>query len=165
MEFDIQKFTGTVFRAREEDVEVPDLAPYFKGLGDQGKPVWRVRGLTGAELAKVNEAKERNRARSAIADGLLSSQGEAVTAAVRELLGEGDAVPDDLAKRIEMLVIGSVAPECTHQLATKLAGAFPVEFYQLTTKITQLTGMGGEPGKPKRSSSKATSAPPSSSAT
>lgn len=155
MEFDIQKFTSTTFKPREHDHAVPDLAPYFSDLGD-AKPVWRVRGLSGGELARVNEAKENNRARTAIAEGLLSGREDQMTDAVRELIGDGEAVPDDLAKRIEMLVIGSVAPACDHQLATKLAAAFPVEFYQLTSKITELTGLGAEPGKPKRSSGRAT---------
>ena len=165
MEFDIHKFTSTAFRPREADVPVPDLAAYFKRVQGDEKPVWRVRGLTGAELAQTNEAKERNRARSAIAQGLLSGRDDQMTDAIREIVGNGQAVPDDLAKKIEMLVLGSVAPECSHQLAAKLASAFPVEFFQLANKITELTGLGAEPGKPKRSSGKPTSAQPSSSAT
>ncbi|TFH84818.1 hypothetical protein EQG41_20455 [Billgrantia azerbaijanica] len=165
MEFDIQKFTSTSFDARTQDVPVPDLAAFFKNVPEGEKPTWRVRGLTGVELAKTNEAQSRNRSRTAIAEGLLSGVNDQVSEAVRELLGSGSSVPDDLAKRIEMLVLGSVAPECNHQLAVKLAEAYPVEFYQLTSEITRLTGLGAEPGKPKRSSGSKTSKSPSSSAT
>lgn len=157
MDFDVNKFTNTAFKRREEDVPVPDLRDWFKGLKEGEKPVWRVRGLTGEELARVNEASARNRNKNAVIDALNSDKSEKVTDAIRELIGTGSSVPDDLARRIELLTMGSVAPECTHQVAVKLAEAFPVEFYELTTKITQLTGLGSEPGKPKRSSSTQTS--------
>ncbi|WP_136247932.1 hypothetical protein [Halomonas borealis] len=158
MEFDISKFTSTSFTPREEDVPVPDLAAFFSGTpekdesGNAKPPLWRVRGLTGAELAKANEAVQMNRNRVAIAEALAAGKDQQLTEALRELIGNGDAVPDDTAKRIEMLTIGSVSPGCTGQLAVKLAEAFPIEFTQLTNKIMQLTGLGGEPGKPKRSS-------------
>ncbi|WP_301585023.1 hypothetical protein [Halomonas alkaliantarctica] len=157
MQFDADKFASAAFKRREEDVPVKDLAAWFKGAKDGEAPVWRVRGLTGEELARVNEAQARNRNKSAIIEALSSDKQEKMTDAIKELIGTGNSVPDDLARRIEMLTIGSVAPECTHQVAVKLAEAFPVEFYELTTKITQLTGLGSEPGKPKRSSNAQTS--------
>lgn len=157
MQFDADKFASAAFKRREEDVPVKDLAAWFKGAKEGDTPVWRVRGLTGEELARVNEAQARNRNKNAVIDALNSDKSEKMTDAIKELIGTGNSVPDDLARRIEMLTIGSVAPECTHQVAVKLAEAFPVEFYELTTKITQLTGLGSEPGKPKRSSNAQTS--------
>lgn len=157
MQFDADKFASAAFKRREEDVPVKDLAAWFKGTKEGEIPVWRVRGLTGEELARVNEAQARNRNKSAIIEALSSDKQEKMTDAIKELIGTGNSVPDDLARRIEMLTIGSVAPECSHQVAVKLAEAFPVEFYELTTKITQLTGLGSEPGKPKRSSNAQTS--------
>jgi len=157
MQFDADKFASAAFKRREEDVPVKDLAAWFKGTKEGEVPVWRVRGLTGEELARVNEAQARNRNKNAVIDALNSDKSEKMTDAIKELIGTGNSVPDDLARRIEMLTIGSVAPECTHQVAVKLAEAFPVEFYELTTKITQLTGLGSEPGKPKRSSNAQTS--------
>ncbi len=171
MEFDISKFTGTTFTPREEDVPVKDLAAFFTGEpekdehGNDKPPVWRVRGLTGAELAKTNEAVQMNRNRVAIAEALAAGKDQQLTEALRELIGNGEAVPDDTAKRIEMLTIASVSPECPGNLAVKLAEAFPIEFTQLTNTIMKLTGLGGEPGKPKRSSGKTKSASRSASAT
>lgn len=165
MEFDANKFASASFKRREEDVPVPDLRDWFKGLKEDDKPVWRVRGLTGEELARVNEASARNRNKNAVIDALNSDKAEKITDAIKELMGTSERVPDDLARRIEMLTIGSVAPECTHQVAVKLAEAYPVEFYDLTTKITTLTGLGSEPGKPKRSSGNPPSSSPSNSAT
>jgi len=157
MQFDADKFASAAFKRREEDVPVKDLAAWFKGTKEGEVPVWRVRGLTGEELARVNEASARNRNKNAVIDALNSDKSEKVTDAIRELIGTGSSVPDDLARRIELLTMGSVAPECSHQVAVKLAEAYPVEFYELTTKITTLTGMGSEPGKPKRSSNAQTS--------
>ncbi len=171
MEFDITKFTGTTFTPREDDVPVPDLANFFTGEpetdeeGNPKPPVWRVRGLSGPELARVNEAVQMNRNRGAIAEALAAGKDKQLTDALRELIGNGTGVPDDTAKRIEMLTIGSVAPECSQQLAVKLANSFPIEFTQLTNQIMKLTGQGGEPGKPKRSSGTKKSASHSASAT
>lgn len=161
MAFNLDKFNSTDFHPREAEVEVADLAMFF----DDGEaPVWRVRGLSGPELGRVNEAQARNRDRQAIAAGLLSGKESEMTEAIRALVGEG-GVPDDIAKRLEMLVVGSVSPEITHTTAVRLAEAFPIEFYQLTTRITELTGQGAEPGKRKRSSGTRTSEPRSTSAT
>ena len=165
MEFDANKFASTSFKRREADMPVPDLRDWFKGIKEKEAPKWRVRGLTGEELARVNEAQARNRNKNAVIDALNSDKSEKVTDAIKELIGTGNSVPDDLARRIEMLTIASVAPECSHQVAVKLAEAFPVEFYDITNKITTLTGLGSEPGKPKRSSGSPPSNSHSSSAT
>lgn len=165
MEFDATRFASAAFKRREEDVPVKDLRDWFKGTKKGEVPIWRVRGMTGEELARVNEAQARNRNKNAVIDALSSDNQEKMTDAIKELIGTGNSVPDDLARRIEMLTIASVAPECSHQVAVKLAEAFPVEFYDLTNKITTLTGLGSEPGKPKRSSNAQTSSSPSSSAT
>ncbi len=165
MELDVDKFTGTTFQQRCKEVPVPDLAAFFKGVAKGEKPVWKVRGLNGDELARCNEAQARNRQRNALLEGMLSGQEDKVAEAVRELLGANGKVPDDLAKRMEMLVIASVEPACNHRLAVKLSQAYPLVFFELTTEIVRLTGLGGEPGKPKRSSGTRKSSPPSSSAT
>lgn len=171
MEFDFDKFTNQHFNPREKDVPVPDLKPWFKGKaekdekGEDKPPVWRVRMLTGPDLARASEAQQQNRDRNAIAQGLLSGSEDKITEAVRELIGTGATVPDDTAKRIEMLVLGSVQPVCSHQMAVKIANTFPVVFTQLTNEIMKLTGLGSEPGKPKRSSAVKKSETPSTSAT
>lgn len=154
MSFNVQKFQNTQFVPREARVPVSDLSAFF---GPEDEPAFVVRGLTGAELAVVNEAVSRNRSRAAIAEGLLSPEQADQITAVRELLGIGCAVPDDMAKRLEMLVIGSVDPKLDLPTAVHLSEAFPVEFYTLTTKITELTGLGAEPGKPKASTPEQTS--------
>ena len=145
MGFDAKQFVKTRFQAREARVPVPELKPFF---GKKEKPRWTVRGLTGHELGRANEAAERNRNTAALVEGLLSAAGKKKTEALRGLLGLDGATPPDIAKRIEILIMGSVDPECDLDLALKLCETFPVEFYLLTNKILELTGRGHAPGKP-----------------
>jgi hypothetical protein len=158
--FKIADFNKCAFSARETRVPVPDLATFF-----DGEPVWVVRGLTGEELARVNEAAETARNLAAIAEGLVSPGERAKISAMRELLGLTDKVPVDLVKRIEMLLLASVAPAVDRPFAVKLADAYPIEFYTLTGEILKLTGQGKQPGKPKGSGATRPSEPPPASAT
>ena len=68
------------------------------------------------------------------------------TEAVKGLMGVNET-PADIAKRLEWLVLASVDPPCTLDLAVRLCETFPIEFYQLTNKIYELTGRGQVPGK------------------
>ena len=162
MAFDAKKFLKEKFTSRTEAVSVPDLAAWFPE-GDE--PLWTVRGLTGQELGRANEAAEKNRNIAAILEGLVAGGDKEKSQAVKDLLGIGGGVPQDIAKRLELLAIGSVDPPCTLDLAVKLCEAYPIEFFQLTTKISELTGRGQLPGKQKPSGETAGSGPVSTSAT
>ena len=140
--FDNKKFMKTRYQHRTEGVPVPDLADYF-----EGDPVWIVRGLTGAELGRAAEAADRSKAVVAIIEALTSDSSKDKADAVKELMGIGGTTPQDIAKRIEHLVLGSVDPKCTMDMAVKLAETHPIEFYQVTNMIMKLTGMGQLPGK------------------
>ena len=146
MTFDRKKFLNTKFQPREAEIEVKDMADFFGG----DRPVFTVRGLTGQELGRCNEASQRNKNISGILDGLLSSQDQAKKDAVAKLIGIGET-PADIAKRLEQLQIGSVEPKVDWELSVRICETFPIEFYQLTNKILELTGQGHVPGKPKPS--------------
>jgi len=143
MAFDQKLFMKTKFTAREEAVPVPELKAFF----GEDEPVWTVRGLTGVELGLANEAAEKNKNISAILEGLLSQTTKEKTEAVKELIGTTGKTPQDVAKRLEMLMVGSVDPEVDLEFALKLCECYPIEFFQLTNKITRLTGKGKVPGK------------------
>ena len=160
--FDAKKFLKTKFIPRTEEVPVPDLQAFFP---DGAKAVWKVRGLTGHELGRANEAAERNKNIAAILEGLVSGAAKEQTEAVKELLGVGGSTPQDIAKRLEHLTTGSVDPPCTSDLAVRLCETFPVEFFQLTNRIVQLTGQGQMPGKQPPSGETPKSAPASPSDT
>lgn len=156
MAFDLQKFQQAAFTAREATVDVPALQPFF---AEGEEPRWTVRGLTGAELASANEAKDKNRNLLALTEALVSGGETEKSAAIKGILGLSEQVPDDIARRLAMLVSGSVEPKIDHETAIKLAEAFPVAFYALTNRILELTGAGSELGKRPRSLKTDKSAP------
>lgn len=158
MAFDAKKFLRTKWSPRIESVPVPDLQAFFP---DGEEAAWRVRGLSGQELGRAAEAAERNRNMAAIIDGLAGGEAREKAQAVRDLLGLGTDTPQDIAKRLEHLVLGSVDPPCPLELAVTLCEAFPVEFYLLTNRIMELTGRGRLPGKQPPSGETARSGPAS----
>lgn len=142
MTFNVKRFSSASLVMREEDVDVPGLAAWF----DEGVPtVWRVRGFTAAELANAEDASKRKEDITAVIKAIVSDSSK--VSAIRSELGLGDHTPHEIAKRMEMLVTCSVSPTITLDVAVKLAQYFPIEFYQLTNKITVLSAMGAEPGK------------------
>ncbi|SCY44694.1 hypothetical protein [Desulfoluna spongiiphila] len=147
MSFDVKKFKKTKFQTRTEDVPVKDLSAYFE---EGENPVWVVRGLTGQELGQTKEAAARNKNFAAILEAIEASTKNEKVQGLKKALGV-DEVPQNIAERIEQLVLGSVEPACDTDLALMLCERFPVEFYTLTNKILELTGKGMEPGKPKGS--------------
>jgi len=161
MAFDSKRFLKTKFSPRTEEIAVPDLQVFFP---EGERAVWKVRGLTGQELGRANEAAEKNRNIAAILEGLASETAKEKADAVKELLGIGGTTPQDIAKRLEQLTIGSVDPACSLDLAVRLCEAFPIEFFQLTNKIMELTGRGQLPGKAQPSGGTEKSGPVSPSA-
>jgi len=145
--FDDKSFMKSPFKARTATLEVKELAEFFKN----GKPTWEVRGLTGAESAMVNEACAKNKTLAVLSEALTGDDSEKMDA-FKELFGIAtDEVPGDIVRRKEILVLGSVKPVCSEELAVKLADTYPTVFFYLTNEILKLTGLGKEPGKPKPS--------------
>jgi hypothetical protein len=162
MGFDAKRFQKARFTARIEDVPVPDMKDWF---GPDDPAMWKVRGLEGSELGYVNETAARNKNIAAILEGIVSPNESEKVQGIKDLLGMAGQTPEDIARRLEMLVIGSVDPPCDMDLAVKLCKVFPIEFFQLTNKITQLTGQGQVPGKKKLSGEIQPSEQPLASAT
>lgn len=146
--FDSKKLLQTQFIPRENTVSVPDMKDFFP---EGEKPEWKVRGLTGIELARVNEAVAKNKDVAAILEGLISSSSQEKINSVKQLIGADEKVPNDIAKRVEFFILGSVEPKVDTELAIKICTVFPIEFFEITNKITVLTGKGHVPGKPKPS--------------
>lgn len=148
MAFNLEKFDQAQFKDRVTEVPVPGLSEFFD---DGEKSVWIVRGLTGHELAKVNEAIRLNKDLDVILSGITSEvHGEKVEA-VKEALGLTDSTPGDLVRRIAALQNASIAPIVSQEMAVKLAGCFPTIFYLITNKIFGLTGEGKRLGESKAS--------------
>ena len=146
MAFKTQDFKSALYEKRVDEVPVPDLQPFFEN-GD--KPVWKVRGLTGQELGRANDAADRNKKISSVVEGVLSNSPKKIGKAIKQAIDPD--TPQDIAKRLEQMLIGSVDPECDLELALKICERFPIEFFSITNKILELTGQGQLPGKPKPS--------------
>ena len=149
MAFDKKKFGKAKFESRTAQVDVPALKDFF----DEGdKPEFKVRGLTGEEMARVNEAADKNKNLLAIVAALAGQNQNEKVAALQESLGlSHENVPSDLARRIEMLAIGAVDPELDVQMAARIFKVAPVDGYALSNRITTLSGQGMMVGEPKAS--------------
>jgi hypothetical protein len=147
MPFNSDRFERAKFEARKARVSVEALAPFF----DDGEPAeWEVRGLTAAELHQAMEASTRQSSIESIIKALATKADQAN--AIRQALGMAGDTPGEIAKRIEMLVMASIQPTIDMPAAVKLAENFPIEFLQLTNKISELTGQGAELVKPSAAS-------------
>lgn len=144
--FNVEKFTTAEFEPRTEQVQIPALAEFF----EDGEPVFVVRGLSASELHKALEASSRQSQLGNVVKAIASSADQIQQ--IRSALGMGENTPGEIAKRIEMLTLGCVTPKITHAVSAKIAEWFPVEFYDITNKITTLTGQGGNRVKPQPSS-------------
>jgi hypothetical protein len=151
MSFDAAKFEQAKFTPRTKAVHVPALSDFF---GDD-ECLWTVRGLTSNELHKAAAADSTQKALTKILAAISENDQQAKQAG--GALGIYGETPGEIAKRLEMLVAGSVTPEITLPVAVKLAENFPIEFLQLTNEITELTGLGFEYAKQKAASKKTTS--------
>lgn len=159
MSFDLKKFSKAKFVPRTEAVAVPALGAFF---ADEAKAEFKVRGLTGEEMARVNEAQAKNKNIAAVVEAIASSSQADKVRGLKDSLGLGGDMPSDLVRRIEMLSLGCVEPELDIQAASKIFKVAPVDGYSLTNKITVLSGQGmtvGEQpasGKGKKSKQPAT---------
>lgn len=146
MSFDLERFRGASLAPRQVAVPVPDLAAFFE---EGAEPTWTVRGLTGEEIARSNEASARHTTIAATIQALANSAAAKSdqVEALQNLIGYGVDVPEDLAKRFDHLTFGSISPSIDRALAVKLFSSYPVVAYTLTNKILELTGMGPDLGK------------------
>jgi len=151
MSFDAAKFERAKFEARTKEVHLPALSDFF----DDEECLWVVRGLNSNELHKAAAADSTQKALAKILQAISENQDQAKGAG--SALGIYGETPGEIAKRLEMLVAGSVSPEITLPVAVKLAENFPIEFLTLTNDITELTGLGFEYAKQKAASKKTTS--------
>ena len=157
---DLTKFMAANFAQREAIIDVPELKDFFD---KDEKPTWTVRAMTAAELGRAKETASEGMSSLRSLISALSGSDADKASAIREAAGLSDeAVPQDVAQRIEFLVSASVSPQIKGEqrdIAVRLAEHFPTTFYQLTNKILELTGKGSELGKRRPSGKTKESAP------
>ena len=143
MGFNADRFNAAAAKPREDTMAFPELAAFF----DEGeRPVWTVRGLTGPELFVALEAEARHAGLAKLVEAAASSTN--MVNALRAAAGIPVGTPGEMAKRLEMLVAGSVNPKVDLPTAVNIATRFPIDFINLTQKISVLTGKGFDLGKP-----------------
>lgn len=147
MGFNAEAFQAAEFIARTESVVVPQLAEFF---GEGESATFVVRGLTANELQRALDAGAKQSSIDTVVKAIASQKDQ--VALIRKALGMAADVPGEVAKRMEMLVLGCVAPPLNHAAVAKLAEVCPIEFYDLTNKITFMTGQGGSRVKQQPSS-------------
>lgn len=145
MTFNTTKFNTTQFKDRTFDVPVPELKSFFEE-GD--KPIWTVKCLGANEIAIANKAMQSNKDLKEIVAALVSNNSTEKIEAIQEAMGlQAGAVPEDIVRRISMLVSGSLEPKCDQEAAVRISTAYSTVFYRLTNKILSLTGEGMEVGE------------------
>ena len=135
--FDGKAFMGEAFTPRLAEVDVPGLSDWFNGA----IPVWIVRGQTASELAGSIDAGNKRRNIDTVVRALAANADQVDE--MRRAIGiSTQETHADVVRRLEMLVQCSVDPVITLDVAVRLAEVRPIEFYQLTNKIVELTGQG-----------------------
>ncbi len=139
--FDTRAFMRAEFQPREGTVDVSKsaLKEFFH---DGNQAVWKVRGLTANEIARSNEASERNGRLETLINAMTTQNRLDIADGVKEMIGIGDDVHSEIAKMLEHLIFGSINPEVPRELAVRIATVAPVEFYMISRKIMELTGLG-----------------------
>lgn len=144
---DIERLVSMPLTPREEKVPVPQLACLFP---DGEEPVWIVRGLTGEEMARVEEESQRHsimRAVIQVMNNAAHAKGNELVEAIERLVGYGPDVPESLCRQHGQLVYGSVYPKIDRPTAVKLSQGVPAIMRLLREVIKNLTEQGPDLGK------------------
>lgn len=134
--FDATAFMKEKFVPRTAQIKVDVLQKYF-GAND---PFWVVRGQTANEVALGYEITKKRQNLEAVVKAI-GNNADAVEK-IKSAIGVSDETPDDIMKRLEQLKTCSIDPVIDLPVAVRLAETFPVEFYLITNKIIELTGLG-----------------------
>jgi len=137
-------FMKAQYEPRTAVIGIPALSDFF-----DGKPEWKVRGQTASEIALAINAVTKQESMASIIEAI--SDNESKISELKQALGVTDDTPDDIVKRLEQLTQCSIEPVIDLPCAVKLAETHPIEFYILTNKIVELTGLGMDVKKPKPS--------------
>jgi hypothetical protein len=140
--FNVKKFMSENFSYREKEIEgvEPDLKNY--NYGKKGKAKFKVRGLTGIELATVRDAVSQNQDIESLIEMLGSNISRDKVDAFKDAFGMSGKAPADWVRRVAILRLGCVDPEMQQDEVVKFGETFPITFSKLTDEIMILSGQG-----------------------
>lgn len=138
----LNKFEQASILQRTREIDVPQLQDFF----DEGKdPIWRIRALSSEDIAMVNDAQERNASIGTLVTAIVGSSGADKAEAIKSAMGIGDETPQDVVRRIEIMLRGSIDldPESHRDIVIKIAMYYPTVFMTISNEILSLSGEGG----------------------
>lgn len=145
MGFDVDRFRKSTLKLRTAEVKLPEMQDWF---AEGEEAAFIVRGLDGEEFYHVRQAAAKRADIQAIVSRLTAGDGSAIASAIDEFYG---SVPEEFARRVEILIYGCVEPELDRQTAMKLYRHFPVSAHSLADAILRCSGEGSVPGESKGS--------------
>lgn len=144
MAFDVKAFRTAQFTPRIGEVKVPELASFF---GDD-PPVWKVRNLTAAEVARVGTVGDDAKTAQAMLAAITSKDSKEIADAVKGLLGLDGELKPEHRRHLLMIELATVEPAgLSHQDIVRLGEVAAHSFNMIIAKINELYGKGAEPGK------------------
>jgi len=144
MAFDTNAFDMASFTQPTKKISVPELKGFFE---EDETPEFEIRGLTGRELAIVNEAVDTLNKTKIIIEAIAKGSNNALKDGMAAFLNKNnDVTPEDLARRFKMLEFGTI-PHLPEHVCVKLAHNKPTTFYRITNEIIRMTGNGADLGK------------------
>lgn len=138
-----EKFAQAKFEPRTEEVEVPLLKEFFS---EGQEPKFIIKGLNAIELNAAIEANNKQKSIDNVIKAISTDRDQINS--IRKALGVSNDTPGEIAKRIEAMVLGCVSPTLNHAQVVKFSENFPLEFFDITNRIFNLTGQGGSHVKP-----------------
>jgi len=145
--FDQDKFNTANFIMPTKKISVPELKAFFPDDTEPEALIWEVKGMTGNELAIVNEAVATYGKTKAIIEAIASNSNSSLKKGLENFLNKSDDnLAEDLIRRHKTLQFGSVE-EITEETCVRLAQFKPTIFYNLTNEIIHLTGDGASVGE------------------
>jgi len=145
MPFDTQKFIDAKFRHRTKDITVSGVLASF--FDEDEKPIFKIRNLTADELSKCENEAKNNRDLQKIAQHLLNKNPEIVANGIKSIFEVDDKTSSYVVKCFGYIEFGVVEPKCDLEFAKKLGTIAPSTFFDLSSEIYQLTGLGAELGE------------------
>jgi len=142
--FNLENFRSTEFERRTKKMPVPELKPFFPEKTKRADMVWVVQNMSGEELYRMRESVERNIDLEKTVSALATGQKAEV---IKDALGLSGKTPDEMVRRLSVLVFGSVEPAIERADAVKIAEEYSLVFDRLTQEIMVLSGQGSKPGE------------------
>jgi len=144
--FDIGKFQNTDLQLRTREVPMTALPDKFFPEGAEKK--FKVRQLTGNEIAACNEAVNATIQARALVEKIMAGSAKEKAAAICESMGLSAELKPESVREMNWVHQGIVEPEgFGYDQVVRLHSFYYVDFKQLFNAVISLTGMGADAGE------------------